>query len=96
MGGLSYTVLTKGNSPEVHHPLGRRNTVRELATLQTFPHHFEFLGDYAEQCRQIGNDVPPLFAESLFSHLLQQVRGFDNEEIHGSNGHGGDDTTLAA
>ena len=72
--------MTIGNSNIVHHPNKTVYTVRELAALQTFPHDFEFMGTYEDQCRQIGNDVPPNFAEILFTHVLKQVEDFDEEE----------------
>jgi DNA (cytosine-5)-methyltransferase 1 len=54
------------------HPDRRRTTisVREAATLQTFPKSFRFETENLDvACGMIGNAVPPLFAERLASHL---------------------------
>lgn len=51
---------------------GRRSTnvtVREAATLQTYPLDFEFAGGKGDQCQQIGNAAPPLFAEVFLTAL---------------------------
>lgn len=50
------------------HPNGmRRMSCRELATVQSFPIDFQFVGGISSVCRQIGNAVPPLFARQLAS-----------------------------
>lgn len=50
------------------HPDRRRTTisVREAATLQTFPKGFSFASDHIDEvCTLIGNAVPPMFAKVL-------------------------------
>ena len=56
----------KGGVVILPHPGNmRRMTGRELATVQSFPLDFEFKGPLSSVYRQIGNAVPPLFAEAL-------------------------------
>jgi DNA (cytosine-5)-methyltransferase 1 len=65
----------------VYHPSGLRNyTLRERASLQTFPHSFIFHGKSAEQLRQIGNAVPPAFARALFESLKEWLAAKDAAE----------------
>ncbi|MBR1834826.1 MAG: DNA cytosine methyltransferase [Bacteroidales bacterium] len=48
------------------HPNGkRRMTCRELATIQSFPLDYEFVGGISSVCRQIGNAVPPTLAKAI-------------------------------
>jgi DNA (cytosine-5)-methyltransferase 1 len=53
--------------PTEHRPL----TIRECATLQTFPTDFRFWGNDSERIQLIGNAVPPLLAEVIASRLKQ-------------------------
>lgn len=51
-----------------HQP--RYLTVREAASLQTFPGDYRFFGGLVSQREQVGNAVPPMLAE----HIAQVVR----------------------
>jgi DNA (cytosine-5)-methyltransferase 1 len=58
------------------HPDRRRTTisVREAATIQTFPKSFRFETAKIEvACGMIGNAVPPLFAQRLASHVQAAI-----------------------
>lgn len=70
----SPTVLAKasgvGGIVAVMHPNNhRRMSIRESATIQTFPLDFEFLGMMNSCYRQVGNAVPVLFAKRLGEQL---------------------------
>ena len=55
------------------HPDRRRTTisVREAASLQTFPEEYDFATDHIEKvCELIGNAVPPKFAETIGTQIL--------------------------
>jgi DNA (cytosine-5)-methyltransferase 1 len=58
------------------HPDRRRTTisVREAATLQTFPKSFRFETESLDiACEMIGNAVPPLFAQRLATHVRAAI-----------------------
>lgn len=58
----------KGGVVVLHHPRNhRRMSVRELATAQSFPLDFVFIGNNSSAYRQIGNAVPPLLAFAIAS-----------------------------
>lgn len=59
------------------HPDRRRYTisVREAAILQSFPRSYRFADARIDRvCEQIGNAVPPLYAERLGAALIQQLK----------------------
>lgn len=59
------------------HPDRRRYTisVREASLLQSFPEDYAFVTEsVSSACSQIGNAVPPLFAEAAGRHLTQQLQ----------------------
>jgi DNA (cytosine-5)-methyltransferase 1 len=55
--------ITGGALHDFLHPTENRAlTIRECATLQTFPVDFQFCGSQADRIKLIGNAVPPLLA----------------------------------
>ena len=60
----------------VHPKENRMLTVRECARIQTFPDSFIFYGTDAQQEQQIGNAIPPLFANIM----ADQIFVCDNKE----------------
>jgi len=75
----SPTILARGNGKGgvcaiPHYNGKRRLTIRESATIQTFPEDFEFLGQMNSCYRQIGNAVPVRFAKLLGHELMRLER----------------------
>ena len=64
---ISPTVHTRFGQPRYFlHPNENRGfTVREAATIQSFPNEFEFLGTENSKFRMIGNAVPPKLAKAI-------------------------------
>ncbi len=53
----------------------RRLTIRESASVQTFPEDFHFIGTMNSCYRQIGNAVPVMFARKLGNELMRLEKG---------------------
>lgn len=75
----SPTILARGNGKGgvcaiPHYNGKRRLTIRESATIQTFPESFEFIGQMNSCYRQIGNAVPVKFAHILGEELKRLER----------------------
>lgn len=74
----SPTLVTRPTMPATAlcHPNALRPlSVREYAAIQTFPKKYQFLGNIDDQYRQIGNAVPPLFAEAIGKHIVKFDEG---------------------
>ena len=72
----SPTILARGNGKGgvcaiPHYNGQRRLSIRESATIQTFPEDFEFIGQLNSCYRQIGNAVPVQFATLLGRELIR-------------------------
>ena len=72
----SPTILARGNGKGgvcaiPHYNGTRRMSVRESASIQTFPDNFEFCGAMNACYRQIGNAVPVKFAKLLGDELIR-------------------------
>jgi DNA (cytosine-5)-methyltransferase 1 len=70
----SPTILARGNGKggvcAIQHPNNhRRMSIREQASIQTFPLDFEFYGKMNSCYRQVGNAVPVLFGKHLGDQL---------------------------
>ncbi len=72
----SPTILARGNGKGgvcaiPHYNGKRRLTIRESASIQTFPENFHFCGTMNSCYRQIGNAVPVAFAKLLGTELIR-------------------------
>lgn len=65
----SLTITGSCTGEFVHPRENRMLTVRECARIQTFPDEFLFIGTNAQQEQQIGNAIPPLFA-NVMAHQI--------------------------
>ena len=73
------TVTARGDSRGgvviLPHPNSkRRMSCRELATVQSFPLNYEFIGNASSIYRQIGNAVPPLLGRAV-ANVFNEYRG---------------------
>jgi DNA (cytosine-5)-methyltransferase 1 len=74
--GLTTRCISLSNGRFGHPDQDRALTVREAASLQTFPRDFDFTGVLAAQSAQVGNAVPPVLAKRFGQQFLQHIRAF--------------------
>ena len=65
----SLTITGSAISEFIHPSQNRMLTVRECARIQTFPDEFHFFGSDSQQMQQIGNAIPPLFANQMAKQI---------------------------
>ena len=75
----SCTIKENHGGVNLHPKLGRVLTPRELASLQSFPEDFIFMGSKKWQLVQIGNAVPPLMAKAIGLSVFKSLKKGDNE-----------------
>lgn len=66
----SLTITGSCTSEFVHPTENRMLTIRECARIQTFPDDFVFVGTDAQQEQQIGNAIPPFFANIMAEQIF--------------------------
>lgn len=76
----SLTITGSAMSEFVHPTQNRMLTVRECARIQTFPDNFRFFGTDNQQLQQIGNAIPPLFAnimaDQIYKYDMRKTKSF--------------------
>lgn len=73
---LASCVTRDGGQHNYHHSGKRKFTPRELASLQTFRHNYEFHGGVTSVRTQIGNAVPPLVWKTFIEQILCTLEDF--------------------
>jgi C-5 cytosine-specific DNA methylase len=69
------------------HPTEKRCiSVREAATLQSYPAMYEFLGSLTDQYKQVGNAVPGQMAKAVALAVANSLRYFYDEELAEESG----------
>ena len=63
-----------------HPTQNRAISLREAASIQSFPEDYQFFGTVQEIGRQIGNAVPVLLAENIGRYILQQHNALEFPE----------------
>lgn len=75
------TITSAAPSEFVHPTQNRTLTIRECARVQTFPDSFLFCGTDAQKILQIGNAIPPVFAEQMAKQIIMCDKNPSNEEL---------------
>ncbi len=94
LNGLARTITTEPTD-FLHPTLNRIPTVRELARVQSFPDHYEFMGQrttgnkmrrlgYCSQTQQVGNAVPPLLAMAIGREVIRLCHPSNSQSSNSS------------
>ncbi len=86
--GIASTILTKCDphwGSYIHPVQDRIISVREAARFQSFPDRTRFFGSLSDQYKQVGNAVPPIFAQSMGKKIAQTLTMFENNKPLPSN-----------
>lgn len=75
------TITSAATSEFVHPTQNRTLTIRECARVQTFPDSFLFCGTDAQKILQIGNAIPPVFAEQMAKQIILCDKNTPNQEL---------------
>merc|ERR1712146_120100 len=81
----SRTITSATANKLVHYEKDRFLTARECAQLQSFPDDFLFEGSQTKVYKQIGNAVPPLFAECIAKTVKGMLEKIKEEESADGN-----------
>lgn len=73
-GNAPARTVDTGHRNLFHYQYNRVPTVRESARMQSFPDDFIFTGTKTQQCRQVGNAVPPLLGQALGEAILKIIQ----------------------
>lgn len=85
---LAKTITCNGGQKNYHPSGTRAYTIREMASLQTFPWYYRFPGKCVVPARQqIGNAVSPLMAKALFQEILKSLKETDGIEAASKGRH---------
>lgn len=71
--GLTTRCISLSNGRFGHPVQHRAISIREAASLQTFPEDFKFSGSLASQAKQIGNAVPVLLAKAFGTQIIKHA-----------------------
>jgi len=78
----SAPAIRAGGPPILHYAEKRCINVREAATLQSFPLHYEFFGKPTSMYRQVGNAVPVEFSRAIGATVRDRLRFYFAQELN--------------